>query len=133
MKFKAGDVLANKYSGVLVQLLACDHDKNWWHTANHPVGDNGTLLFFEDLEHWVLIGTNVTLPVNEAQQSKDGEKDEPAEPSEYERLRDFFFPRKPQPRSIQSEQWQKEGRCPVCGQLGYFHLSTMVCTEHGPY
>jgi len=53
---------------------------------------------------------------------------------EYEALKEFFFP-KPEPPypGTLSEQWKNEGRCPSCGELGRIHLSTMVCSKHGPY
>lgn len=27
----------------------------------------------------------------------------------------------------------KQGRCPVCNELGRYHLSTPICSQHGPY
>jgi len=32
-----------------------------------------------------------------------------------------------------AESWLKEGRCPQCGELGHYHLSTPICKKHGPY
>jgi hypothetical protein len=57
----------------------------------------------------------------------------PASP-EYEDLKNFFFPQPepPAPGSL-AEHWRQEGRCPQCGELGRIHLSTMICSVHGPY
>lgn len=33
----------------------------------------------------------------------------------------------------QVEQWLKEGRCPVCGELGRFVNFKPTCSVHGPY
>jgi hypothetical protein len=53
---------------------------------------------------------------------------------EYESLKAFFFPKDepPYPGSL-AEEWKREGRCPKCGELGRIHLSTMICSSHGPY
>jgi hypothetical protein len=33
----------------------------------------------------------------------------------------------------QSLEWHREGRCPQCGELGRYHLSTAICSKHGTY
>lgn len=33
----------------------------------------------------------------------------------------------------QALAWLKEGRCPHCGEMGRYHLSTAICSKHGPY
>lgn len=40
--------------------------------------------------------------------------------------------RKPKYYGISAE-WLKEGKCPQCGELGRYHLSTPICSRHGPY
>lgn len=53
---------------------------------------------------------------------------------EYDALVDFFFPKGPQPdpQSV-AAAWKAEGRCPLCGELGRVHMSTFICSIHGPY
>lgn len=59
---------------------------------------------------------------------------EPPASDEYEKLKDFFFPKKPVRNfSYTADLCKKEGRCPECGELGRIHLSTMICSIHGPY
>jgi hypothetical protein len=33
----------------------------------------------------------------------------------------------------QAAAWQREGRCPDCGELGRFHISQAICSKHGSY
>lgn len=54
------------------------------------------------------------------------------EPTEKERLREFFFG-KPEPVPDWAASWKAEGKCPKCGEEGRIHLSTFVCSTHGPY
>lgn len=44
---------------------------------------------------------------------------------------DYEF-KKPKYKGIQALRIA-EGLCPYCGQKGRYHLSTPVCSEHGPY
>jgi hypothetical protein len=139
MAFKAGDVVLVKDEGSVWVLKEPYYGflagGPYWVASRLDYGKGEAVLGEGVIEHYLGPLPELKHAANlfEAQQPRTGEKDEPAEPSEYERLRDFFFPRKPQPADLIGEQRLKEGRCPVCGELGYFHLSTMVCTEHGPY
>ncbi len=36
-------------------------------------------------------------------------------------------------RSAERRRWFREGRCPVCGELGAFVAGAPVCSTHGPY
>jgi hypothetical protein len=53
---------------------------------------------------------------------------------EYEDLVRFFSPKPepPYPGTLAAE-WKAEGRCQQCGELGRIHMSTMICSIHGPY
>ncbi|MBM4320609.1 MAG: hypothetical protein FJ125_11770 [Deltaproteobacteria bacterium] len=35
--------------------------------------------------------------------------------------------------SQEKRRWFKEGRCPLCGELGPFVAGAPVCSTHGPY
>lgn len=51
---------------------------------------------------------------------------------EREAMRTFFFGMKLSASQL-ADEWRAQGRCPLCGQLGRIHLSTMICTTHGAY
>jgi hypothetical protein len=53
--------------------------------------------------------------------------------SEFERLKEFFFGKSKSWSDVVVSPHKLDGRCPLCGELGRYHLSVPVCSEHGPY
>lgn len=54
------------------------------------------------------------------------------EETERDRMRAFFFGQSPKLPTL-AESWKSEGKCPLCGEDGRIHLSTFICSKHGPY
>lgn len=49
-----------------------------------------------------------------------------------ETLKDFFFGKREKGSTVQ-EMNREDGRCPLCSEIAYIHLSTFICPTHGPY
>lgn len=63
---------------------------------------------------------------------EESEQEKTPEEIERDKLRKFFFGGSSEFRPL-AKEWKAQGKCPQCGEDGRIHLSTFICSKHGPY